>query len=107
MQLASDDGERIGDVSGTRGLPKHNKKAVTEIGHLHEYAYRCQNTTVSVFCATIALQIRRRPLLKSLKSSTRFSAFEIQLRLLYTAHLINSVKMPLSENFKLYNIKNM
>ena len=34
----------------TRWLPKYNKKAVAEIGHLHEYAYgiyRCQNTTFS------------------------------------------------------------
>ena len=28
----------------TRGLPKYLKMAVTEIGHLHEYAYQCQNT---------------------------------------------------------------
>ena len=27
----------------TRGLPKCPKMAVTEIDHLHEYAYRCQN----------------------------------------------------------------
>ena len=27
----------------TRGLPKCPKIAATEIGHLHDYAYRCQN----------------------------------------------------------------
>ena len=29
----------------TRGLPKCPKMAVTDIGRLHEYAYRCQNAS--------------------------------------------------------------
>ena len=32
----------------TRGLPKWPKIVVTEIGHLYEYAFRCQNAPFSV-----------------------------------------------------------
>ena len=32
------------DGPRTRGLLKYPKIAVAEIGHLHGYAYRCQNT---------------------------------------------------------------
>ena len=35
--------------SYTRGLPKCPKIAVTEIGHLYEYAYRCKNTPFSLW----------------------------------------------------------
>ena len=34
-------------LNSTWELPKYNKKAVTEISHVHGYAYRCQNTTLS------------------------------------------------------------
>ena len=32
----------------TRGLQKYIKKAMTEIGHVHGYAYGCQNTTLGL-----------------------------------------------------------
>ena len=35
--------ESVQTLDHTRGLPKCPKMAVSQIGHLHEYAYQCQN----------------------------------------------------------------